>query len=148
MIAAREDLTEQVMEHVDFLFAQRRRSFCAQPLSREVSLPQLHLLMALQESGRMTVSELATHMQVSTPSASSILDRLEEHALVDRVRDEEDRRVVHVAISARGRMVVEELTGMKREYMQRLLGVMTDKEIGDVLRGAQAVGHALARINT
>ena len=140
------ELIDEAVTQIEALMTYRRRAFCDQPLTREVSLPQLHVLMRLQESGPTMVSELAHALGTSIPSASSIVDRMEEHGLVDRVRNEIDRRVVHVSISERGRAVVEEFGGPKRVQLQRLLGTLSAGELRDVIRGAEAMCHGLERI--
>jgi DNA-binding MarR family transcriptional regulator len=140
------ELIDEAVTQIEALMTYRRRAFCDQPLTREVSLPQLHVLMRLQESGPTMVSELAHALGTSIPSASSIVDRMEEHGLVDRVRNEIDRRVVHVAVSERGRAVVEEFGGPKRVQLQRLLSTMSTQEIHDVIRGAEAMRNGLDRL--
>lgn len=147
MTASRDELVAEALEQIDALMSYRRRAFSAQQLHREISMPQLHILMALQERGPITVSELAHMLCSSAPSASSIVDRMEERQWVQRVRDVVDRRVVHVEISERGRSVVEELSGLKREQLQRLLRSMTGDELQDVIRGVAAVCRALDRVH-
>lgn len=146
MIADRAQLVSEAFQHLDHWFSMRRRAMCEQPLYHQVSLPQMHILMVLLERGPLTVSEVAHLLSVSTPSASAILDRMEENSLVRRERDQTDRRVVHVSISERGRAAVDELTGVHRERVQRLLSVMTDEELRQVVRGMEAVGKALERL--
>jgi len=143
---SRDILIAQAVTHVDALTAYRRRAMCAQPQHRHVSMPQFYILMTLQERGAMTVSELAHLLSVSAPSASSILDRMEEHGLVERVRDAVDRRVVHVGVAEQGRRMMEEMMGLKREQLQRLLESMTDVELEHVVEGAAAVDRALSRV--
>jgi len=140
----RDTLIDQAVAQINALAAHRRRAICAQP-RRQVSMPQVYILMTLQEGGAMTVSELAHLLSVSAPSASSILDRMEEHGLVERVRDDVDRRVVHVGIAEPGRRMMEEMMGLKREQLQRLLDSMTDSELEHVVKGAAAVDRALSR---
>lgn len=146
MSESKSELIEEAVAQIEALMSYRRRAFCDQPLTREVSLPQLHVLMRLQEDGPTMVSELAHALGTSIPSASSIVDRMVEHGLVDRVRNEIDRRVVHVAISERGRAVVEEFGGPKRVQLQRLLGTMSARELHDVIRGVEALCHGLERL--
>jgi DNA-binding MarR family transcriptional regulator len=134
------------MKQIEALLSFRRRAFCEQPLTREVSLPQLHVLMRLVEIGPTTVSDLAHSLTISSPSASAILDRMEEHGLIERVRDAADRRVVRVAASARGRVIVQEFGGPKQAQLQSLLGTMTDEELSDVVRAAEALRRALGRM--
>lgn len=145
MTASHDTLIDQAVAQINALAAHRRRAICAQPRRRQVSMPQLYILMTLQERGAMTVSELAHLLSVSAPSASSILDRMEEHGLIERVRDDVDRRVVHVGITEPGSCLMEEVMGLKREQMQRLLDSMTDRELEHVVEGAAAVERALRR---
>jgi DNA-binding MarR family transcriptional regulator len=140
---SRDTLIGEVMSHLDALVAYRRRSFCKAPVMRDVSLPQLHILMGLQEQGPTMVSELAEWLGISTPSASSIVDRMEHHGLVRRVRDEDDRRVVYVTVTDRGAATVEEMIGVHRGEASRLFGAMTDEELLHVAHAFTAVQRVL-----
>jgi DNA-binding MarR family transcriptional regulator len=146
MSPSRNDLLGEALEEVLSLMSIQRRAFCAEPVHREVSMLQVYILFTLQERGSMTVSDLGHLLQISAPSASSIVDRMEERELVERVRDDADRRVVHVDISATGRSTIERLTGMKRDHIQSVFGLMTDDELEDVIRGSRAVRAALTRL--
>ncbi|MGH2442100.1 MAG: MarR family winged helix-turn-helix transcriptional regulator [Chloroflexota bacterium] len=140
------DVRNQVWEQINALSSYRRRLFCSHQMHREVSLPQMYVLISLQDCGETTVSELAALLQISAPSTSSILDRMEEHQVIERSRDAVDRRVVHVRITERGRVLVEEMMGLQREHLNRLLEAMTDDEARDVLLGAAAIRRVLGRM--
>jgi DNA-binding MarR family transcriptional regulator len=128
------------------IVSQRRRNICSKPALRDVSFPQFHALVWLQERGSCTVTDLAHHLGISAPSASSILDRMEERDFVHRVRSLTDRRVVHVEVSEAGRAVVEEMIGIQRDFSLRLFEVMSDEELRAVIRFGEAVRSALGRI--
>lgn len=145
-MTGREVLIDEAMSRLDALIARRRRSFCDQPIPRDVSMPQMHILIGLQERGPTTVSDLAVSLEISIPSASAIVDRMEDHGLVRRVRDEDDRRVVHVTITERGAQIVEEMVGLHREGACRLLGKMTGEELEHVTRALAAVQRVLSGI--
>lgn len=143
----RDTLMGEALQQLEGLMSVQRRAFCSHLPQREVSLPQLHLLMVLQQDGPITVSELAHLLHVSAPSASAILDRMEERGLVHRVRDLADRRVVHIEMADHGRSVVEELTWMRQDQLQRLLGAMTEEELRALIGGVAAMRAALSRIS-
>lgn len=146
MIRTREELVGEALSHLDALKAERRRAMCDEPASWQVSMQQLHILMALQERGALTVTALAGMLGVSPPSASSIVDRMEQHSLVARVRDETDRRVVHISITDRGTEAAEEMVGLHRERAAGLLSTMTEDELDHVVQGLAAVRRAIARL--
>lgn len=141
---SRRRLAAQIIDQVEELRDNRIHAICSHPLHRDLSLPQLHILIQLSERGSMMVSELANLFQISPPSASAMLDRMEERGLVERIRDHEDRRVVRVQATERGRSTAEDFVGPKRDQMSRLLAVMSDAQLRDFNRGIAAVRQALA----
>ncbi len=65
----------------------------------ELSMAQVQVLMTLQSGGESTISHLARQLKVSPPSASSMVDRLENKGLLYRERSTMDRRKVVVRLS-------------------------------------------------
>ncbi len=104
----------------------------------------MHLLMVLQERGPETVGRLAEMLDISPPSVSAALDRLEEHGLAVRRRDREDRRVVHAALSSRGRAAAEEACGFRRQKARHLVSQLDTHELEALLTVLQAVQRVAA----
>ena len=74
--------------------------------------PSTRLLLNSQESHAiytlgarhvMTMSEIADSLHLTLSSVTTLVDKLEEKALVKRDRCGEDRRIVHVALTPEGR---------------------------------------------
>jgi len=63
----------------------------------------LGVLHHLSASGPLTLGELATHLGLSKATATELVTRVEERGLVDRMRDERDRRRVYVWLTEHGR---------------------------------------------
>jgi DNA-binding MarR family transcriptional regulator len=127
------------------MMVERRRQFSAQPLHRGFSMVQMYILMALQERGALTMSEVALLLQVAAPSASAIVDRMEEHDLVRRIRSESDRRVVRVEIAQAGRDAVQRVMGLRAEEIRAFLDTMSAEELETVVAGLRTVRTAVAR---
>jgi DNA-binding MarR family transcriptional regulator len=76
--------------------------------------PQQHQLLlsikGLPSSKKATVGVLAERMQLAHHSTVELLDRLEERGLVERRRDESDRRQVLVQITPAGEEILAELS--------------------------------------
>lgn len=62
-------------------------------------MAQVQMLMTLHGCGKSTISNLAERLNVSPPSASCMVDRLEDKGLLYRERSTEDRRKVVVRLS-------------------------------------------------
>jgi DNA-binding MarR family transcriptional regulator len=63
----------------------------------------LGLLRHLAAAGPLTIGEQARHLGLSAATVTELLDRLESRRLVERMRDERDRRRVFVWLTSEGR---------------------------------------------
>ena len=94
----------------------------------------LWCLRWLQRTGTATAGRVAEQMCLTTGATTAVLDRLERHGLVRRVRDPRDRRrvLVEVEPAARSRLRVFEaafrrkLREMEADYDNNELAVLTD----------------------
>jgi DNA-binding MarR family transcriptional regulator len=72
-----------------------------------LAAPKLSALSVLVFGGPHTVTELAAAEQVRVPTMSRLLAELEGAGLVQKSKDPEDRRIVRVQATARGRNLLE-----------------------------------------
>jgi len=72
---------------------------------------------------------IAQHMLTREPDITRLLDRLETRGLISRQRDHEDRRVVHVRITADGLAMLKELDGPVSEFHNTQFPTMGETEI-------------------
>ncbi|WP_298270506.1 MarR family transcriptional regulator [Geobacter sp.] len=86
---------------------------------RETGLtgPQLWTIKVVAEHGPVRISDLARRLYLHNATVVGIVDRLEAQGMVARTRSTEDRRVVTVALTAKGR----ELVARAPEVAQGLL---------------------------
>jgi MarR family transcriptional regulator, organic hydroperoxide resistance regulator len=68
----------------------------------ELSYPQILVLYALLEKGTSTIGGLSRHLKISQGVMSRTVDRLADKGMIERRRDEGDRRVVRVGLSQQG----------------------------------------------
>jgi DNA-binding MarR family transcriptional regulator len=89
----------RMRDHMLASFVQAR-DMAEGELADTLSPPQIHMLMQIKKQGSsITISELAHLLEVSPPSASTMVDRLVEKNALVRERSEKDRRVVVVQLS-------------------------------------------------
>ena len=75
---------------------------------RGVSIGTWRVLASLSD-GPCTVGDLAGFVLLNQPTMSKTLDRLAQEGLLERTRDNENRRSVQIALTARGRRMAAEL---------------------------------------
>ena len=60
-----------------------------------------------QYSPETKVSEISKHLNVTMPSVTPILNKLEKHGLIARRIDEHDRRVILVTLTKKGEAIAD-----------------------------------------
>jgi DNA-binding MarR family transcriptional regulator len=94
----------------------------------EVSLGGLAVLARLHGDGPSTAGVLAAQEGVRPPSITRILDALEGDGLVGRSPHPEDGRQVLVAITDRGRTVLQADRRRREAWLARALAELTPEE--------------------
>jgi DNA-binding MarR family transcriptional regulator len=110
--------------------AQQMPSWVAQ----ELTFGQMRLLFLLDRHGPSPVSRVAEWFGIGLPAASGIVDRVERHGLVERQHRRDDRRVVECGLTDQGRELIEEMGGVQRRLMRRMLGVLSEDELAEFAR--------------
>ena len=113
----------------------------------ELSLVHLNVLAVLDIDGPLPMRGLAETLDVSQASATGIVDRMEQRGLVARHRDDDDRRVVRVALTDEGRSLIAGLATERREHLAMMLDHLADDELEGFLRGARALHRARDRFH-
>jgi DNA-binding MarR family transcriptional regulator len=112
-----------------------------------LSLVHLNVLFLLENDGPLPMRGLAEAMDVSQASATGIVDRMEQRGLVERRRDEGDRRVVLVAVTDEGRNLISGMVAQRRDHMAQMLETFTDEELAGFLIGTRAMRRAKGRFH-
>ena len=98
---------------------------------------QATLLWLIRSHPGLSLRELAAEEGISAPALSGHVDRLEKAGLIERVRDEEDRRRV-------GLTLTEEGEGLLRRVRARRTTWLTDRLRGLDDDGVAAIEAAIA----
>jgi DNA-binding MarR family transcriptional regulator len=94
-----------------------------------LSYAQYGLLFGLERGEAIPTRELAEAAELSPSTATQMLDNLERDGLVERTRSLEDKRVVLVSLSDRGRAVVDERRMLYEPRWREALAEFSDDDL-------------------
>jgi Transcriptional regulators len=135
---------DAILTEVSGWIGDLRCSSMGRLVQGHVSLSQMHVLWLLQHHGEMSMSRLAELLDVSLSNATGLIDRMEEHGLIERVRVPDDRRVVLVRPTPAGLRAMSETETTKRERMRNVLGRLPASERPIVLAALRSLRRALS----
>ncbi|HEU5367907.1 MAG TPA: MarR family transcriptional regulator [Ktedonobacterales bacterium] len=112
----------------------------------DLSMGQLRTLVALATLQAVNISTLAETLEVSKPTASTLVDQLVQRGLVERTEDAEDRRRTLVALSQAGSNMMAQLRQEgPPERMAQWLEAMNPDDLAALTRGTQALAAIVER---
>jgi DNA-binding MarR family transcriptional regulator len=100
-------------------------------------------LATIGRDGPLTLGELAALEQVTPPTISNVVAKLEARGWVERIADPRDRRVCRVATTKAGRRQLEVNRGRRTAWLGERLADLDDEEMAR-LESALAVLERLA----
>jgi DNA-binding MarR family transcriptional regulator len=146
--SATPNLVEQCLDELEPIMARQRKEIARQGCFRAISSTHLHVLFLLTSEGPQAMGRLAEQLSVSMPNVTGIVDRMVAHGLVERLRDEEDRRLVVVSATATGRETVYEIDLVKRRLFTQVLDELTSREQACVLDAFRTLNQAISRLDS
>lgn len=130
----------------EFRYQIRRFLRFSEEAARQAGLePQHHqLMLAVKGAGKgdgPRIAYLAERLQLQHHSAVELVDRLAKRGLIKRSRSEEDRREVHVKLTAQGERILKQLTLDNREELRTLAPALVSalKKVMGTTRGSHKV---------
>ena len=88
---------------------------------------------SIQQKGNLTMGELSNALSVPLSTATRIVDWLVDNGYVQRLPDQEDRRIVRVALTDVGREMHTIIDSYIRQRVQQILSCLTFEERATLL---------------
>ena len=87
----------------------------------EVTSTQMGIILSMAHGQASTPFELSKMLDIDTGLMTRMLDKLEQQNVLTRVRSIEDRRMVNLALTAKGRNVAAEVSLRAPDVLNRRL---------------------------
>ena len=122
---------EKELRYISHLIKQKGREILS---NYTITPPQFVALQWLHESGDMTIGDLSNKMYLAFSTTTDLVDRMEKNELVQRVRDEQDRRVVRMHLLPEGERIIQEVIEKRQNYLRDLLQEFEVDEAQELLK--------------
>ena len=105
----------------------------------ELSVAQLKALFALVDGGPTPIGGVASRLRIGLPAASSLVERLVDHGLVERREDRLDRRRTLAEPTDAGQALAQRLRQGSREALRSWMERMDHEDLEALVRGLAAM---------
>jgi DNA-binding MarR family transcriptional regulator len=109
----------------------------------DLTLPQAQVLRVLRRNGAVPTGRLAAELRISAPAVTQLTDRLIRKGLIERQTATGDRRSVLVALSVKGKRLVDQFRKRRRDIFSGALAQLDETERAEVMVSLEKVLAAL-----
>jgi len=121
-------LLQKIMK---ILHAQGRKVLTEEKLT----FPQYYALSLLSKKGFWKMSDLKEKLFITGAGATGIADHLVKKGLAKRTRSDQDRRIVNIEITDRGKNIIERVLRQRRDYLASILKKIGQKRKELLIKG-------------
>lgn len=108
------------------------------------NLLHVHALFLISEEEGLTMKKFADSLRVSSPSATSLVNRLVKMQWVGRLHDEENRKLVRIRLTPLGKRILKEKHDRRREVLRHVFGHLSRSEQLQLARLHEKLSRAIS----
>jgi DNA-binding MarR family transcriptional regulator len=111
------------------------------------NLTRLHgAVMAELSQTSMTMTELAKTLMMTKPQLTHVVNPLVVSGIVERRPDEKDRRVINLALTDKGRILLEEAKLKVKENTKNRLATLTYEELDQMSTALETLRNIVGKL--
>ncbi|MDR6121082.1 MarR family 2-MHQ and catechol resistance regulon transcriptional repressor [Bacillus sp. SLBN-46] len=93
-----------------------------------LSITEFSVLEVLYNKGKQTIQQIGHRILITSGSMTYVIDRLEQKGMLNRSACPNDRRAIHVALTANGNSLMEEIMPKHQELVNNMFGSLDSHE--------------------
>jgi DNA-binding MarR family transcriptional regulator len=121
-------LTDVIREWSEVLMQRSMRDFRKFMDLTGLSFSQINILMRLVHHGNTNVSEVGEQLGVTNAAASQAVERLVQLGLIVRTEDPEDRRAKQLALTQKGRTLIEQGVEARSQWVEGVTDALSAEQ--------------------
>lgn len=132
---------EYLLRKVASAFKKRGREILG---GFDITPPQFDALLVISRQDNLTMGDLCAHLYLASSTVTDLVDRMEKGGLVLRERDAEDRRVIRLRITPRGRALIDQVLRARHAYLAGILERVHPGDRAAVIAALQRLHRLMA----
>jgi len=103
-----------------------------QEKSNSLSILSVRTLRYVSEKGKPTMKDLADYLHITPPSTTSLIEHDVKVGLLERVIDKQDRRLVRLIITEKGKKVLGQSYKSLNKVMKSILSKLNVRQLNEL----------------
>jgi DNA-binding MarR family transcriptional regulator len=104
-----------------------------------ISRPHFIVMRAIDQLGPLPVSQIGEKLLIARPQMTGLIERLVELEMVERTPDKNDRRIINVTLTARGKVTLEACGKLIKNNIIEKLARLQTKDLEELSAALQKI---------
>ena len=138
--------SQVVQQWMDTFMHRSMRGWSQFVKSTGLTMPQFSILMQLYHKGACGMSDLSDGFGITPAAASQLVDKLVHAELLARTEDPDDRRAKQVALTPKGKDLIEQGIQERYRWVEELAQVLSVEEKNKVSEALNILNETMKRV--
>ena len=94
----------------------------------EITIPQIVSLSLIESSKYLRMKDIAKGLSITLPAATGMIERLYKMGMVKRVADENDRRVIKILLTKKGKDILKKIQLRKKQMFESIFNRLSEED--------------------
>jgi len=135
---------ELVVENLVSIYPLLARSISKSIRAKTTFSPgTIFTLGALSHHEKLTMTGIGCHLSIPKPHVTALVDKLIKDDLVERLLDPNDRRIIFIQLTEKGRITLKEIKQLISKELRDKLSLLTTEQMNVLSQASQQVKEIL-----
>jgi DNA-binding MarR family transcriptional regulator len=144
-IKMNDEKVYELIKELTMLFKLLNRKISHKVKDNKVNIASIMILQQVKEGQHKALTEIAENLGLPNSTTSVLVDKLVKQGILNRVRDEEDRRKVIIYATEKAALEEQRIREQHIEHLKKLISPSNDEETETILKGLEVLIKVIER---
>ena len=144
-----EERLNKMVDDIYLLFPLFRKKLFKHKKRSKEHIPRsyYHVLKVLKKRGELPMSKIGSRVHISKSNMTSLIDKLAEKGLVERIPDKDDRRVINIILTEKGDNLLTNLREYSNNEIKRNLSTLSNEDLEKLYDSVENIKEILMKLD-
>lgn len=142
-----DDKAYELVKELALLFKLLNRKMSHKVKDDNINMVSIMILHQVKEGQHKTLTEIAENLSLPNSTTSVLVDKLVKQEMLNKVRDQEDRRKVVIYATERAEEEKQRIKARHTESLRELINPSNKEETETILKGLRTLIKVIEREN-
>jgi DNA-binding MarR family transcriptional regulator len=134
------------LDTTDFFIRRALRYFLLFSKQNGFSISQAAALFLISHNESYSVSDISDALEITSPAASQLLDRLVQQGYILRSEDPDDRRHKQITLSEEGDLLLQKGLQVRRKWLEELIQTLSPDELAQLVNALNIIHEKVQQL--